>query len=267
MARSAAATTRTRQVWRRLESLALAALAICAPACSHADLRELELSYLRSAVAPDLLQYASIEIPAIENIRQGTDPLGKHLELRTYRGQALKNGGVRAEISIDYPFKEGDTVRYNWRMMLPVNFVSDAPANRWWLVAQWHDQPDRTRGETWSGYPAHSPSVGLGYGQLAGQDTLSLLYGAPEPGPNGLIPISRGAWHAISVEITWSTGASGKVQVFVDGGKSPVREASGANMYNTFHHYMKLGMYRQPDIRGDTWIYIGGISIQRVRPS
>ncbi len=246
---------------------AFPAFLLWAPACSHADLRELELTYLRSAVSPDLLQYASIEIPAIENIRQGTDPQGNHLELRTYRGQPLKNGGVRAEISIDYPFQDGDTVRYSWRMMLPADFVSDAPANRWWLVAQWHDQPDRTRGETWSGYPAHSPSVGLGYGQLAGQDTLSLLYGAPDPGPGGLIPISRGAWHAISVEITWSTGARGKVRVFIDGSKTPAREASGRNMYNTFQHYMKLGMYRQPDIRGDTWIYIGGVTIQRLPPS
>ncbi|CAN5301965.1 polysaccharide lyase [soil metagenome] len=222
------------------------------------------MTYLRSAVSADLLPFATIEIPAIENIRQGSDGRGAHLELRTFKGQTLKNGGVRAEISIDYPFREGETLRYSWRMMLPRDFASDAPANRWWIVAQWHDQPDRSKGQTWDGFPGHSPSVGLGYGQIEGQDSLSLLYGAPDPLPGGLIPISRGVWHDISVEIIWSLGPSGRVKVFMDGGKTPVREASGRNMYNAFQHYMKLGMYRHPDIRGDAWIYISDVSIQRL---
>jgi hypothetical protein len=230
-------------------------------------LRDLELSYLRSAVSADLLPYSTIEIPAIENIRRGVDAQGEHLELRTYYDQPLKNGGVRAEVSVDYPYREGDTVRYNWRLMLPTDFPSDAPTNRWWLMAQWHDQPDRTRGETWAGYPRHSPSVGLGYGQINGQDELSLLYGAPDPAPAGLIPISRGVWHALSVEITWSRGANGRAKVFLDGGKTPVREASGPNMYNGFQQYMKLGMYRHPDIRGDAWVYIGGVSVQMLARS
>ena len=243
-----------------------ASLALALPPDSRSaqDLRELELTYLRAAVATDLLPFATIEIPAIENIRQGSDAQGSRLEFRTYFGQPLKNGGVRAEVSVDYPYKEGDTVRYSWRMMLPTDFPSDAPNNRWWLVAQWHDQPDRTHGETWNGYPGHSPPVGLGYGRISGQDQLSLLYGAPNPGPAGLIPISRGVWHNIDVEITWSRGANGHVKVFVDGATTPVREASGANMYNAFQHYMKLGMYRHPDIRGDAWIYISGVRIRLV---
>ena len=244
-----------------MEALALALL----PAATTAqDLRPLELTYLRAAVATELFPFAGIEIPAIENIRQGADALGSRLELRTYFGQPLKNGGVRAEVSVDYPYKEGDTVRYSWRMLLPNDFPSDSPQNRWWLMAQWHDQPNRTRGETWNSYPGHSPSVGLGYGQLNGKDQLSLLYGAPNPGPAGLIPISRGAWHSITVEITWSRGPNGRAKVFVDGAATPVREASGPNMYNDFQHYMKLGMYRHPDIRGDAWIYIGDVRIQRL---
>ncbi len=230
------------------------------------NLRDLELSYLRAAVPVDLLPYATIEIPAIENIRLGSDARGSRLELRTYFQQPLKNGGVRAELSVDYPYREGDTVRYSWRMMLPSNFPSDAPSNRWWLVAQWHDQPDRTRGETWAGYPGHSPSVGLGYGQIAGQDQLSLQYGAPNPSAAGLIPISRGVWQSIRVEITWSRGPSGRVKVFLNDGSVPVREANGPNMYNSFQHYMKVGMYRHPDIPGDAWIYIADVGVQIIPP-
>lgn len=241
----------------------LAALVLGLPfAARSAEMRDLELTYLRAAVAPDLLQFSTIEIPAIDNIRRGSDARGTHLELRTHHKQALKNGGVRAEISVDYPFREGDTVRYSWRMKLPDDFPADVPGNRWWLVAQWHDQPDRSRGETWDGYPGHSPSVGLGYGRIDGKDQLSMLYGAPNPGPAGLIPINRGVWHTVRVDITWSRGANGRAQVFLDGSPTPVRESRGPNMYNNFQHYMKLGMYRHPDIRGDAWLYIGDVKVQ-----
>ena len=223
-------------------------------------LRALELTYLRSAVNDALLPYATIEIPALENLRPGKDERGAYLGLRTYHRQPLKSGGVRAEISVDFPFQEGDTVRYAWRMKLPADFRGDAPANRWWLIAQWHDQPNRDRGETWDTYPHHRPSIGLGYGQIDGQDQLSLLYGAPDPAPVGLIPIRRGVWHELAVEIAWSRGATGRVRVFVDDMKTPVREARGRNMYNDFQQYLKLGQYRHPDIRGDSTLLVAGIT-------
>jgi hypothetical protein len=242
----------------------VAALSVLLPllsACGQTNLRELEMSYLRAAVSEDLLPYASIEIPAIENITRTSDAQGPYLGLRTFRGQAKKNGGVRAEISIDYPYRDGDTVRYSWRMKLPGDFPSDA-ANRWWLVAQWHDQPDRTRGQTWDGYPGHSPPVALGYGRPDGQDQLAFVYGAPSPGTVGLMPIGRGEWVDVAVEITWSTGADGRARVYFNDASKPTREAHGRNMYNPFQHYMKLGMYRHPDIPGDAWIYIRDIRIR-----
>ena len=231
------------------------------------DLRQLELSYLRSAVAANLLDYAGIEVPAIENIRQDRDETGPFLALRTYYRQPLKNGGVRAEISVDYPFRDGDRVRYAWRMKLPADFTADTGGNRWWIVGQWHDQPNRNRGETWAGYPGHSPAVGLGYGRTAdGQDMLSLLYGAPDPKPAGLFPIPRGIWIRLAVEIEWSTGSNGRVQVFVNDAAVPVREARGRNMYNDFQHYMKVVGYRHPDIRGDAWIQIADIEARTLAP-
>jgi len=246
----------------------LAVLLACmaAGAAPPDKLRALELDYLRAAVKAPLLPYASIEIPALDNLRVGSDERGPHLGLRTYHRQPLKNGGVRAEISVDFPFREGDTVRYAWRMKLPADFSADAPANRWWLMAQWHDQPNRDRGETWEGYPGHSPSVALGYGQIDGQDKLSLLYGAPDPVPSGLIALRRGVWQTVAVEITWSRGESGRVRVFLDDAQTPVREARGRNMYNDFQQYMKLGQYRHPDIRGDATLLVADIDATLVRP-
>jgi Polysaccharide lyase len=71
-------------------------------------------------------------------------------------GQAKKNNGIRAEISVDYPYKVGDVVRHAWKMRLPDDFKADDPQNRWWVMGQWHDQPDRTLGETWAGFPGRS---------------------------------------------------------------------------------------------------------------
>jgi len=63
----------------------------------------------------------------------------------------------------------------------------------------------------------------------------------------------------LAVEIEWSTSSNGRIQVFVNDAAVPVREARGRNMHNDFQHYMKLGGYRHPDIRGDAWIQIADI--------
>jgi hypothetical protein len=80
----------------------------------------------------------------------------------------------------------------------------------------------------------------------------------------GTFPISRNVWHDIAVEITWSRGGSGRARVFLDNATASVREARGTNMHNAFQHYMKLGMYRNAEIRGDTWVQLGDISARRV---
>lgn len=227
------------------------------------QLRDLELSYLRAALPSDLLDYAHVEIPALDNIRIVTEGSSTYLGLRTYYGQPLKNGGVRAELSIDYPYKEGETITYSWRFLIPQDFVSDTPQNRWWLFADWHDQPDVTKGETWSGFPSHSPPIAIGYGVLNGADSLAFVYGAPSPATVGVVSVSRGVWHSVSCRIVWSRGSSGKAEVFIDGSLTPMMSGSGPNMYNAYQHYMKLGSYRNPDIKGDTWIYVRDVSIRR----
>jgi hypothetical protein len=226
--------------------------------------RALEVSYLNSVVPPDLTAYAHLEVGAVSDLTSMSDGAGPFLGLRSYYGQPLVNSGVRAEVSVDYPFTEGQTIRYSWRFGITSNFTSDAPTNRWWLFGDWHDQPNPNLGETWVGFPSHSPSVGFGYGQISGQDYLALLYGAPNPATVGLIPFSRGVWHSMVVEIAWSLGAAGRVAVYLDGASTPIQQAQGANMYNNYQHYLKLGSYREPDIAGDTWVYVRDVKIEHL---
>jgi len=147
-------------------------VALCLSACGQVagpDARERELSYLRCVMPDSLLEFAHVEVPAVENVAIQSAGADEHLGLHLFAGQKKLNGGIRAEISIDYPHQPGDTVHYAWRFMVPKGFQSDAPQNRWWIIGQWHDQPNRDRGENWDGFPSRSPPVLLGSGELNDQ--------------------------------------------------------------------------------------------------
>jgi hypothetical protein len=221
--------------------------------------------YLSAVLPPDLMRYAGIEVPSQENIRILSDTTGRYLEFRLVPGQAKKNNGIRAEISVDYPYKVGDVVRYKWKMRLPEDFKADDPQNRWWVMGQWHDQPDRTKGENWQGFPAHSPPVSFNYVRKDGKDYLSLLVGSPKMKSVGLVPITRDAWHSLDVVIKWSNGSEGKVSMFFDGSKDPVVAGNGPNMHNGYQHYLKLGMYRHPEIRTENRLAIRDVSIEKLK--
>ena len=62
-----------------------------------------------------LLEFAHVEVSAIENITIVGERAGQHLGLHLLPGQKKKNSGIRAEISVNYPFQPGDTARYAWR--------------------------------------------------------------------------------------------------------------------------------------------------------
>jgi len=118
--------------------------ALSIPLCAaDPSAREKELTYLRTIMGVDLLPYAHLEVPAVENVVILGSGADQHLGLRLFPSQKKLNGGIRAEVSVNYPCKQGDTVRCAWRFMVPDGFKSDAPRNRWWIFGQWHDQPDK----------------------------------------------------------------------------------------------------------------------------
>lgn len=241
-------------------------IALVFPACSKGaapKAREMELSYLRCVMPDDLLDFAHVEVPAVENIAILGEGADKHLGLHVFPGQKKLNGGIRAEISVDYPHKQGDTVRYAWRFMVPKGFASDAPKNRWWIIGQWHDQPDRSRGESWDGFASKSPPVLISIGELDGKLGIAIAYGPDQSQKRGPLTIEPGKWHSIAVEIHWSQKADGKAAFFLDDLSKPAVVLEGPNMHNDFQHFLKLGMYRHPEIATDNWIYIDDLKITK----
>lgn len=223
--------------------------------------REKELAYLRVLAPEELLAHAHIEVPGLENIAilgKGTE---QFLGLRLFPGQEEYNGGIRAEVSVDVPYQEGDTLRYEWRFRVPADFKSDAPRNRWWIIGQWHDQPDTTQGETWKGFPSRSPPVLIAIGELDGRIAIGIEYGPTHAEKRGPIFIERGKWHHIALVIHWSQKADGRAEVFFDDMTRPAYTIDGPNMHNGFRHYLKLGMYRNPEIATDNWLHLAGLKV------
>jgi hypothetical protein len=73
-------------------------------------------------------------------------------------------------------------------MRLPEDFNADDLGNRWWVMGQWHDQPDRTQGETWPDFPGRSPPVAFNNDRVDDKDFLSVLVGSPKIKSVGRVP-------------------------------------------------------------------------------
>jgi hypothetical protein len=227
-----------------------------------------EIEYLQALMPDELTKYAGLEVASEESISIISNDEADYLGLHIYPRQRKVSGGIRAEVSVDYPFEPGDVLRYSWRFMLPADFVSDAPENRWWVIGQWHDQPNVDRGESWDNFESRSPPVLIGMGEIDGVLAIGLNYG---PTHNDLkqevlgpVFLQRGKWHDLSVEIKWSLDDDGYARLFLDDPSQPVMAASGPNMNNDFCHYLKLGMYRHPSIKTDNWIYLDDLQIEKL---
>lgn len=239
-------------------------LALVGVGCGERGSRDQELAYLRTILPDPLLEHAHVDVPSKDNIAVIGEGPEAHLALGLLPGQSKLHGGIRAEVSVDFPHREGDTVRYEWRFMVPTNFVSDAPKNRWCLIGQWHDQPNRSKNESWDGFPSRSPPVLVGLGETNGSLAIGFAYGPKQSTNLGPLPIRRGEWHRIAMVIHWSQGVSGTARLFLDDMAKPALVASGPNMHNAFQHYLKFGMYRHPDIATENWIHVDDVKIEKL---
>ncbi|MEM8591862.1 MAG: heparin lyase I family protein [Pseudomonadota bacterium] len=232
-------------------ALALAASATCA--------LETAEEALRLALPDALMDVAALEVAGKANVAKGQD--GGHT-LRITDEQGHVAGGVRAELTVDYPFSAGDTVTYRWRFRLPADFATDAPRNRFMIAGQWHDQPDARLGESWANFPSRPPPIALYLGGMGDDVGFVLTYGATDGAErqhqSAQVLFKRGEWHNIEAIIAWSRGDAGSAILRLNG--AVVARMTGPNMNNDAPHYLKLGLYRHPDVEGPS-----AISIQDVR--
>lgn len=206
----------------------------------------------------ELIPFLNLEIPSCENIYLEKD----FARFILNEQNVMLNNGIRSEVAINYPFVEGDTVEYRWSIKLPAKNAPGGSAKEWWLIAQWHDQPDPRRGETWEYFKAQNPPVAIYIERHDGKVGLGLsgirgkkISWAPAPTDD---------WLNLRVQIHWSTFNNGSVNLSVDGHPELDSKFVGRNMLNSYQHYFKAGQYRAPTINKHAEIYIKNVRFRKL---
>lgn len=176
------------------------------------------------------------------------------LKFEISREQQKIYNGLRSELSIDFPFKEGDEIYYSFDIFIPHSFKSD-PNGRWSSFGQWHDQPNPALGETWSTFPGRSPLVLLFDKLIDGKQRFGLNYGDLSVE----LPLIIGKWNKLQFHFKWSTDSNGFLVLNVNDGTE--FKFQGVNMHNKYQHYLKIGLYRHPQIFGSNHVYYRNLNI------
>lgn len=220
----------------------------------------------------DLSGWTSGEAAAIDRLQVVTTPepvrSGRYALRVTLKPDDVAARRNRAEITRYNEDQEGSEGWYGWSFLIPVEYADVRVEERkFQIIGQWHDQPDRERGETWDNFPANPPPIAINYAIPDGVPTIGLNYGLGEKRRLvGQAEIGKGRWHDLLFRIRWSRGEDGFVQAWVDErpltGGGPVY---GPNMYSRMPNFLKLGLYRQSGINTTNVVYFDEVHIARSR--
>ncbi|WP_170252885.1 heparin lyase I family protein [Colwellia echini] len=197
------------------------------------------LAEVSAALSASKLQpFMHLEAP-LDNVDVGNDSVTFTLTPE----QEKIFGGIRSELAVNFPYVVGDKITYRFDMLIPDDFLADKGKNRWWLFAQWHDQPNPQLGETWSGFPKNSPPIGLFLEEKDNQFGMTIHYLGNK---KFWFPVNKGKWNRYAFNITWSNDSDGELIFSLN--DDALKTFNGKNMLNNYQHYLKIGMYRNPNI-------------------
>lgn len=227
---------------------------LCYALTAQADV---DIAIANALSAPQLKQkmYTEIANPEALKINDG------NIQLSVNGTDPKVNGGKRAEIAVFYPYVENEIISYQWDMLIPETFAAD-PQNRWWILGQWHDQPNPTRGETWATFPANSPPISIFVEQQAGKIGVGLLNNQTKE--KKWYPITKNSWFTVKTTVAWNTAEQGltKFELIDENGKYSHLFA-GKNMLNDYYHYLKIGQYRHSLITSTNDVLFRNLKITR----
>jgi Polysaccharide lyase len=207
-------------------------------------------------LSTDRASTLSVEVPDCSNLKLSKD----HVNFVLNEDNPKVHNGVRSEVAIGFPFDEGETVVYEWSVLLPSSSPPGDESARWWLIGQWHDQPDPRLGETWATFKHQSPPLAIYVAKRDGQIGLGLA------GVNGVkiswAPMPLDKWIRITARIKWST-SDGLADVTFDSDTRVVVRHAGKNMLNSYFHYFKAGQYRAPEVRSKAEVLMKHFKITR----
>ncbi|MFZ6750071.1 heparin lyase I family protein [Undibacterium sp. Ren11W] len=207
--------------------------------------------------APDLAGALSVEAASCNDLL-----LGEGVGFRLSNETSQVYGGTRSEVAVDFPFLEGEIIRYTWEMKIPTDLKGDEPLNRWWLLSQWHDQPDRRINEKWDGFPVRSPPVAIFMEIHNGSPGIGVIMNGRDK--RSWHKVALGVWLKVSMTLHWSTKDDGEAEFHIAGYPEFDLKVKGGNMHNSYQHYLKFGQYRHSKIKTDSIIYFKKLSIEKI---
>lgn len=207
--------------------------------------------------SPQLEEHMSLERAGADSISIESDSV----KFSLLENNAPVNGGVRSEVAVNYPFKLGDRIRYEFEFMFPNDFLAD-DGKRWWVIAQWHDQPNIAEGGSWKNFPGRAPPVSLYVEERDGVLGTGVNYYIT--GEKSWSPINRGEWNKVRFELLWLNNADGELRFFLN--QEDLRRFAGPNMHNNYAHYLKIGMYRHPEIATNSAVFFKNLNVERLLP-
>ena len=225
----------------------------------------------------DLSQWAGKEAARADSVEVVASPTrsGRYAAKFTVRAGERVSNGNRAEIFRDNGDKAGSEVWYGWSFLIPNDFEDvEWQPKLWQCLGQWHDQPDKSRGETWATFPGRSPSIAVYYTSKSGKSAIEIWYGTYKKGENQKIvasaPINKGEWTDLMFHIRWSQQNDGFLEPFLNGKPliNPEVEnhrAQGPNMWNGASHYLKIGLYRTDKISSTNSVFWDEVRIGNSR--
>ncbi|MBN1498616.1 MAG: heparin lyase I family protein [Spirochaetes bacterium] len=177
--------------------------------------------------------------------------------------QEAENGSISSEIVFDNHDPEGSLMWYGWYFFVPENFRFPSDYNLrskkpLIIAGKWHSQPNPFKKEK----VQTAGSFTIAYGIMREDSVLKmvLIYGTEKNGfASTAFPFKPGKWNRVATEIKWSTAADGNARTYLNG--ISVASASGPNMNNHFHHYLKIGLYRDRTVKTENYIAYDDIKI------
>ena len=189
----------------------------------------------------------------------------------------FNRGGNRSELVINSHDSLGYKSSYSFRFYLPESFFKTEEQNNWFMIHQWHDEPQA--GYTWktNQHKTRPPasliiqfSVEEGYKlvYVTGLQTGNLKEAKIISAPVRLEPDT---WYEFSNEVFWSVyDADGYSLPSLNGEPfttefAPDGKIFGRNMYNTRGSFYKYGLYSSGKQKHERHLYFDDFKMKSQR--
>lgn len=200
------------------------------------------------------------------------------------------NWWTRSEFDKDFEDNYWSDVWYSWDVYIPNNYKDVTLKNEidwisnWQIIWQWHNKPDESIWEVWDELTEQSPPISIEYNYLSLGDPeykklvvswrifelngytswldktsiLWLTYWIP-PETIAIVPIKKWEWINLVFNIKWSKDNFWFIELLVNDESVTKGKFYWANMYNKISNYLKIWIYRNPNIKSSNSVYFSQV--------